>query len=308
MEPKNNTLLIGLFTVVLTVALALFVLWMGRYGKEGDYVRYTLHFKESVAGLQKNSAVRYMGVAVGRVDEMRIHPSNPDEIEVIILVARDTPITTATEASLKVFGVTGLTFIELKNKRKDAPRLTSSNGEPPVITTAPSMLSKAEETITRLAGRTSQLLDNINKLLSHDNSQHIHTTLVNVAKLSQELRLLTQDLRRLATKSVDFEENGVATLKSARDAFDETHLTMKQLRDRLEKADPLIQKAEHLLNEAITATHRIHGETLPQTHELLLQMRDLAATLHQLAKKIEENPQQLFFDEKRESYVPGEEP
>ena len=54
--------------------VVVFILWLGmvQYFQEGR--KYVAFFDESVQGLQKDSAVKYRGVDIGRVEDIRVAP------------------------------------------------------------------------------------------------------------------------------------------------------------------------------------------------------------------------------------------
>src|SRR5690606_42007601 len=74
---------------------------------------------DSVRGLTKGSQVRYKGLKVGRVQDVRIAPDNPYKVEVTLEVEQTTPILSNTRASVQMQGVTGLSYIALNHS--DAP-------------------------------------------------------------------------------------------------------------------------------------------------------------------------------------------
>ena len=63
---------------------ALFVYWYSDTREHRDYNRYEIYFDGSVSGLDKGAAVRYLGVGVGRVSDMRIDPRDSSRVEVIV--------------------------------------------------------------------------------------------------------------------------------------------------------------------------------------------------------------------------------
>ncbi|MEX0606693.1 MAG: MlaD family protein, partial [Halofilum sp. (in: g-proteobacteria)] len=76
METRAHHVLIGLFTVLGVSAALLFALWLARPG--GDHTEvYDVVFREPVTGLAVGSAVRYSGIQVGRVDQLRLDPEDP---------------------------------------------------------------------------------------------------------------------------------------------------------------------------------------------------------------------------------------
>ncbi len=70
MENKSHAFMAGLFTLVLLAAVAASVYWFNRDNRER--VPYDLVAHTNVTGLNPESAVRYRGLAVGKVESINI--------------------------------------------------------------------------------------------------------------------------------------------------------------------------------------------------------------------------------------------
>ena len=68
METKANYVLIGAFTIAVTLFLLLFALWAAKYSSDRTWNEYQVIFREPVTGLTEGSSVQYNGIAVGTVD------------------------------------------------------------------------------------------------------------------------------------------------------------------------------------------------------------------------------------------------
>src|SRR5215510_12307991 len=113
MEREANYAAVGAFVLVVLLAGALFVYWYSDSREHRDYNRYEVYFEGSVSGLERGAAVRYLGVGVGRVVNMRVDPRDPSRVQVIVDIDSSTPISDKTVAELSLQGVTGLLFIDL---------------------------------------------------------------------------------------------------------------------------------------------------------------------------------------------------
>jgi len=85
MARKTSKFMIGLFVTFGVLIGMVAVVWLGasKYFEKGK--TYVTFFDESVQGLQVDSAVKYRGVEVGRVEAIRVAPDNR-LIEVVIKV------------------------------------------------------------------------------------------------------------------------------------------------------------------------------------------------------------------------------
>jgi phospholipid/cholesterol/gamma-HCH transport system substrate-binding protein len=100
MEPKVSYVVVGAFVAVFGAMLIVIVLWLVRGGPQKTYRSYYAYFGESVSGLTENSVVRYKGINVGRVRNMRLDPENPERVRLVLDIAEGTPIKEDTIASL----------------------------------------------------------------------------------------------------------------------------------------------------------------------------------------------------------------
>ena len=95
-------LLVGV--VLGTLLASVLVIWVGatRYFETGS--RYVTYFDESVQGLQKDSPVKYRGVEVGRVEQIRVAPDN-HLIEVLVKIDLAEGVRNNVVAELKAVGI-----------------------------------------------------------------------------------------------------------------------------------------------------------------------------------------------------------
>src|SRR5882724_5060390 len=117
MEREANYAAVGAFVLVIALVAALFVYWYSDSREHKVFRRYEIYFDGSVSGLERGSAVRYLGVGVGRVREMHIDPRDPGRVQVIVDIDSSTPISDKTLAELQLQGVTGLLYIDLQQVR-----------------------------------------------------------------------------------------------------------------------------------------------------------------------------------------------
>jgi phospholipid/cholesterol/gamma-HCH transport system substrate-binding protein len=84
-----NYALVGAFVLVLGAALIAGVLWLASGGAfQKKYDLYLAIVDESVAGLNLNAPVKYSGVDVGKVREIRLDPRNPERVNLLFAIER----------------------------------------------------------------------------------------------------------------------------------------------------------------------------------------------------------------------------
>ena len=171
METKVNYAIVGAFVLVLGAALIAGALWLASGGTlQKKYDLYLAILDESVAGLNLNAPVKYNGVDVGKVRDIRLDPANPERVRLVFAIERGTPIKIDTVAVLKTQGLTGIAYVELSGGARDAaPLLAISPEEYPVILTKPSLSARLENVLTSVLAKLDSTSGNINAILSDEN-------------------------------------------------------------------------------------------------------------------------------------------
>ncbi len=146
MASNRTKIAVGVFVLAgLAIAISA-ILWLGvsNYLQTGE--KYVAYFDESVQGLERDSAVKYRGVTVGRVEGIAVAP-DATLVEVIFTLDPDTDLDPEAEmvAQLQSVGITGIMYLELDRKtemaRPSSPSLGFDPGYP-VVATRPSDLQR----------------------------------------------------------------------------------------------------------------------------------------------------------------------
>jgi len=167
METDKRYFLEGLFIIVISVAAALFAVWLTRSGHSDDVV-YRIHFTESVSGLTLGDPLKFHGVDVGNVKAMAIDAADPRRVEVDVALRKDTPVKTDTRATLKLKGITGVIFIELNGGAVQAKSLVDATpaGQVPEIPADRSTLATLIDELPKVVAKFSALEDRAGKVVS----------------------------------------------------------------------------------------------------------------------------------------------
>jgi phospholipid/cholesterol/gamma-HCH transport system substrate-binding protein len=113
METRASYLAVGGFVLVLLTAFLLAVVWLAKVQLQNPTDRYLVHFTGAVSGLQPGSPVRYLGIPVGTVTDLRIDPTDPTRVRATLEVTDGTPIKADSVASLELQGLTGGAFVQV---------------------------------------------------------------------------------------------------------------------------------------------------------------------------------------------------
>src|SRR5215469_15531599 len=201
MEREANYAAVGAFVLLVTLAGALFVYWYSDTHEHRNYNRYEIYFTGSVSGLEKGAAVRYLGVPVGRVDDLRIDPRDSSRAEVIVDIDSSTPISEQTVAQLQLQGVTGLLYIDLSEDRSGkrmAPPVASLRY--PVIRAAPSGFDAFLTGLPEVVAAVGNLVNRADRLLSDENIAAVSSAVGNIDQASANLPRTIKGLNALITE------------------------------------------------------------------------------------------------------------
>ncbi len=293
MESKINYTIVGFFVVALTSAVLIFAYWLTKSYGEQAYDTYYVHLSESVAGLNTDAAVKYRGVDVGTVVSIALNPKNPELVELILNINQDTPIKTDTTASISFYGITGLAYIELKGLDKDAPLIEKVEGEIPVIPSRPSTIKRIDLSLSKLAEKSEQSLDNINRLLNEENRNNFEALLLESRQLAKGLHRQLNGIQALL-------DNGVMMEKQITEAARQVSDTSSSIRYLANNLD----KNTASLSEEMTRGMR---ESFNSLNQLLSDLDMLTESLQTTIQNIQASPGDLLFKRTQPRPGPGEE-
>ena len=306
---------VGAFVLVLGAALIAGVLWLASGGAwQQKYDLYLAVSDESVAGLSLSAPVKYNGVDVGKVREIRLDQDNPERVILLFAIERGTPIKEDTEAVLKIQGLTGIAYVELSGGARESPPLRASAQSPyPVIRTKPSLSARLENVLTTVLAKLDSTSSSINAILGDENRAAFKSALADIAALSRTLAARKETL-----------DAGIA---SAARTFENGERAMAQIRPVIERMGPVIERmgrsaeaVEKMGNEAALASanagrtvdsvgadvKRFTAETLPELERLLGELSVLSASVRRLSEQTERDPRGLLFGRKAVPDGPGE--
>lgn len=320
MEPRGNYVIVGVFVFVLGAIAVGMVLWLGKSDYRGAYDQYHAYMRQSVSGLSVDSTVKYRGVNVGRVKEIALNPDNAEEVRLTLDILRGTPIKTDTVATLETQGLTGLATMNLEGGSREAPRLKPEPGqEYPVIQTKPSLFFRLDMAISRLLSEqglsrllrslhgltesTAAFMNEENRLkvegilndlamVSHTVSRHQETIdqgIDRAAETAENLAILTSTVKEEMPRLVTQIHQSVTAVKTVAEELARTGKTLESI---VEESHPEIQQFTR--------------ETLGETAQLVMELRQLTHTLQRVAHQIEQEPDSLIYGRPSQPRGPGE--
>mgnify|MGYP000549856957 CR=1 FL=1 len=307
MENRSHALMAGIFTLVLLAAATLAAILIGR--DRTQLQPYEIVSATAVTGLNPQSAVRYQGVPVGRVQSLALNPNKPGQVRIRIGVAPNTPITESTWAELGVQGVTGMANVDLRDDGTSLKRLVSTAEHPAAIPLRPGFLDRIEQRGDKLLTNVEVATEQLRRVLSEQNVQALTASLQNATDISQSLKDVSRDLAPTMAKLGPLMESLGSTSRQADRAAREIADLAQQARQslaRLNAPDGPLSVATRSLNDIALAAARLDGETLPAISGMANNVSTAARSATTTLRRVDSTPQSFLFGPAPVAPGPGE--
>ncbi len=265
----------------------------------------------SVSGLDVGSQVKYLGLNVGNVRNIKIDPKDINRIIVTIAIDEGTPIKEDVRAEISMIGITGLKQIELRGGTVESDMLKPGGYIQPGKSITEDITGRAEVITEKL----ELVLNNLIELSSTENQERIFSfvdesaqTVRQVGDIVNENReRMDRTMANLDTLVVELKGMSMAANSAAR-AFDRflasdtlnTMLAdMQEITGTVREVDlsklindvnQVLISLDDMLNHTETLVMRNSGKFIDTVDELHLITRYLSST----ARKIDSNPSILI--------------
>jgi phospholipid/cholesterol/gamma-HCH transport system substrate-binding protein len=260
---------------------------------------YSVYFDESVQGLQVDSAIKYRGVEIGKVQSIGVAPDYR-LIEVLMKIDLEGDLQEQTVAMLKTTGITGIVFIELDQIRAGdldgSPQITFKSNYP-VIPSRRSEISRfvADTGVIMqnikdidLKGISTQLKNTTQAIENFVEGKRLNHIMVNLESTSSNLNQAISRINktiaegkvdRVANETLEVLSDARQLIGEARNEIESLNLKEKSLRTDI-LLDNMDKKTKVITNE------------LQDTSENL---RVTSENLRKLSDSLEKNPSELIF-------------
>ncbi|WP_269516224.1 MlaD family protein [Brevundimonas subvibrioides] len=189
MERDAHYAAVGIATVALLAALAVFAIWLARLQFNDSYDLYDIVFTGPVNGVSEGGEVHFNGIRVGEVTDLNLDPNRGDQVIARVRLDATTPVRVTSRAQLEPQGITGLNFIQITAGTEGSPLLKTQYAKDvvPVIQSQASPFAELLSGSGTVLAQAVDALNRVNRVLSDDNIRSFSTSLRNVESLSNEL-------------------------------------------------------------------------------------------------------------------------
>ncbi|GAB3348470.1 MlaD family protein [Lysobacter tyrosinilyticus] len=292
METKANYVLIGAFTIVVTLFLLLFALWAAKYSSEKDWQQYAVVFEEPVTGLSEGSPVLYNGISVGTIDSLRLALDDPRRVVAILRVRSGVPVKTDTHAKISTPSLTAPPIIQLTGGSPQARLLVEvDHNEIPVIKAEASALQNIADTANKLVAR-------MDELLSEENIKRISNSLANIEAMTGAVGDQHEDIRALIVSARHSSEQLEKTLATTDQAVTKVDQELVQklpaliakLDSTLSKMDSAASGVNGIVSDNRSAISNFTNEGLGQIGPTMIELRGLVRDLRRISDRLDSGP------------------
>jgi len=300
MERDAHYAAVGIATIALMAALAVFSIWLARLQFNNDYDVYDIVFYGPVRGLSEGGEVHFNGIRVGEVTDLNLDPKKGDQVIARIRVDGTTPVRVTSRAQLEPQGITGLNYIQITAGNPQSAILKDQypDNVVPVIQSQPSPIAELLSGSGTVLAQTVDALNRINRVLSDDNVRSFSTSLKNIESLSTELEArkgMLEQLEQALTKAnsavAEFEALAVSTRQiidgDGREAVANINAAAEEARAAVSSINRTATKVEGPLNEFATTG-------LPQLQQSIQGLEDATRSLEGLIDEVRSSPRDFI--------------
>jgi phospholipid/cholesterol/gamma-HCH transport system substrate-binding protein len=299
---------LGLFVFISTAMLvALFLLFFSaRFFKDYDY--YFIRYKDiSVNGLEVGGQVKYHGLRIGTISDMRIDEKDVGSVIVKIAVAQGDSIKTDVRAVITPMGITGLMMIELRGGTNEAPFIQPGT----FINTGSSVTAQITGKAEEIAAKLELVLNNLIDITDVDNQQNLkqilasgaatlqetdallkrnqdvlHASLANFDKAVTETRQLIASLNKTSS-----EIENIASSRSFKRTFTNLADVTESMRSiNWDSVLVSLQNSTRLLENILQQTDQSIFSTRYDALSSVAELKEAIEQISEFSKKINRNP------------------
>ncbi|RLJ65162.1 MlaD family protein [Sulfurisoma sediminicola] len=299
MENRAHALAAGIFVLLLGLASALGLWWLGGLRAEkADF--YLIETARDVTGLNLQAQVRYRGIRAGKVESIDADAKDRRLILIRISLDRKYPVTTKTVARMGYQGLTGLAYIQLEDDGSSEERLEAKGGELPRIGMKASLFESLTERGGDIASQLSEVAKRMSALMNEKNMQNLSRTVENVATASEGLKELPKVIAAMREMLSDANIKRMnALLAHLEKAAGEAAPLTAEVREMVKTMTALSQRLDQVAGEA-------GADTLPRVNALLRDLQTSSRQMTRILEMVDDSPQAFIFGRGPAAPGPGE--
>ena len=309
MERKAHYTLIGTFVLVSLTALLAFTAWLSDVQFDKKYDNYEVSFRGGVQGLSEGTEVRFNGLKVGDITELRIDPNDNNSVIVDIQVVSNTPVDFESIGRMEPLGLTGLNYIQIIPGGPNSRLIKNSTDKDPF------RLKGEASRIDLLLGSGGTVMESSQAALARINAVMTPEAIMDFHEILNNLKVITNnfvDLKvdpeifnrtmqsieqassdvSLAADAVDLAAKDFDVLieNDVRTVLDRSKISMEKLDKTLVAIEALSKDSNQLITDGRDAINRLSNSGLTDLEETIDSIRRAVLGLESILVNFEQNP------------------
>lgn len=287
----------GLMIVISGLVLALFIIAVSGLDLMRNTKEYKVLLRHS-GGVVVGSLVRYGGLEVGKITQVKISGEDQQFVEFTLKVDEATPVKLDSKACLSSIGLLGDYYMEISAGSPDSEPL------PPggiILSKETTQFTQLAEPVEELSARLQTLIDRLSDLINDQSRQHVASMIAtldtmlsgnaeNINEIVENLRITSAQFQKMSGYVERMLDDEDVQFESTWKNVDETVIQLQILTEEL-------QKTAVNLNNVVSARDQnlsVILERIEQTtHNLESFTRNIKDRPWNLIRKSEPKPRKL---------------
>lgn len=294
METRANFILLGGVTLFGVVVAFIFALWLAGDDWSRSYAEYDVVFEGPVRGIERNGEVRFNGIKVGEVVDLRLDATNANRVLSRIRIDAATPVRVDSDAQVEPIGVTGLNLIQISAGSANSAYLKPEFGRPrPTIKARPGQFEAILASGEEIAREAAETLAKAQELLTPANVKRIENTIANIERMSNDLASDRGGVRS-ATEAANALRDAAVSISAAAQTLNGLAVESRtQISSILTQTEGLVSTSNQSIADvgsAARSVEQVVGTSSPDIAAAAQELRLLSETLQRLATNVNESP------------------
>jgi phospholipid/cholesterol/gamma-HCH transport system substrate-binding protein len=307
METSAHYIRVGIFVIVFTAMLIVGLLWLSVGLNNKTYQRYLVYMHESVSGLSIKAPVKYNGVEIGYVDNIRLYKKDPQKVRLVLAIESKTPIYGGTSAVLETQGLTGIAYMELKGGDMSQGLLQVPKGHKyPIIPSAPSLLFRLDAALDNLTSNIRNISSSLQAFLNPENARAVQNTLQNFSSISDDLKQNSVKLDNLIDNAKITFQNTADASKQLPGVMQSVQQSAKSIQKMSDNLVAMSGKADVILRNGAVTTQTLNDQLMPEAVASMANIQTILNNLENVTQQMSQDPAVLIRGRQPPAPGPGE--
>jgi len=332
MNSKREQVWVGVFVVLGSALLIGVVLSVsGAFAKAG--ITHLTYFKYS-GGMEPGAPVRFGGFPAGKIESLRIDPSDSTQIEIKLSVYPNIPVKTNSLARITSLGALGESYIEISTGTREAPlappgsviKSKETVGLADLGDVIASIVPSADTVMHSLNDRLTEIkvtIASINDVLGQPNRKSIAASLTNVDAMladakpkvsaslasvqtaTDKLSPVMTDVKTASAKIAPLLDDLKGTIKGANDALSHVDSIVVENRPDIRASMEQTRKMLVSVSDLVEILKKTMDGNTDNIDETLVNIRVATENIKEMTDTLKRKPSELIRGETGKDRVPG---